>query len=167
MKLQVLGICVAAIAFSPVCSAEEKQQGRPDWAHFFREASAEGTIVVADERSDGGSTGIYDEPRARKRYSPASTFKIPHTLFALDAGVVRDEFQVFPWDGTKRGIETWNHDQNLRSAMRNSVVGFIRSSPGRLVKSVRVSTCEKLIMETPTLRELIRFGWKEISVFQR
>jgi beta-lactamase class D len=122
MKLQLLGICIVATAFSPICSAEEKQQERPDWAHFFKEASAVGTIVVADERADGGSTGIHDEARARRRYSPASTFKIPHTLFALDAGVVRDEFQVFPWDGTKRWLDTWNHDQNLRSAMRNSVV---------------------------------------------
>ena len=39
--------------------------------------------------------------RAGKRYSPTSTFKVPHTLFALDAGVVKDEFQVFPWDGVK------------------------------------------------------------------
>ena len=122
MKLQLLGICIVAAAFSPICSAEEKQQERPDWAHFFKEAGAVGTIVVADERADGGSTGIHDEARARRRYSPASTFKIPHTLFALDAGVVRDEFQVFPWDGTKRWLDTWNHDQNLRSAMRNSVL---------------------------------------------
>ena len=78
--------------------------------------------MVADERVDGGSTGVHDGARARKRYPPASTFKIPHALFALDAGVVRDEFQVFPWDGTKRWLDTWNHDQNLRSAMRNSVV---------------------------------------------
>jgi beta-lactamase class D OXA-2 len=35
------------------------------------------------------------------------------------------------------------------------------------VSSVRVSTCEKLIKETPILRELIRFGWKETSAFQR
>jgi beta-lactamase class D len=122
MKLQILGICIVTVAFSSICSAEEKQQERPDWAHFFKEASAEGTIVVADERTDGGSTGVYDEARARKRYSPASTFKIPHTLFALEAGVVRDEFQVFAWDGTKRWLETWNRDQTLRSAMRNSVV---------------------------------------------
>jgi beta-lactamase class D len=122
MKLQLLGICIVAAALSPVCSAEETQQERPDWAHFFKEAGVVGTIVVADERADGGSTGIHDEARARRRYSPASTFKIPHTLFALDAGVVRDEFQVFPWDGTKRWLDTWNHDQNLRSAMRNSVL---------------------------------------------
>lgn len=122
MKPAILGIWIVAVALAPLCPAEEKARERSEWSHFFKEAGVEGTIVVADERTDGASTGVYDEARARRRYSPASTFKIPHTLFALDAGVVRDEFQVFPWDGTKGWIEAWNRDQNLRSAMRNSVV---------------------------------------------
>jgi beta-lactamase class D OXA-2 len=121
MKLQLLCLCLATFAFSPIYLAEEKQQERPDWEHFFKEAGAEGTIVVADERT-GGATGSHDEARSRKRYPPASTFKIPHALFALDAGAVRDEFQIFKWDGTVRNIESWNHDQDLRSSMRNSVV---------------------------------------------
>ena len=40
----------------------------------------------------------YDVERAQKRFMPASTFKVP-ALFALDAGAVRDEFQVIRWDG--------------------------------------------------------------------
>ena len=122
MKRRLLGICIVATAFSPVCSAEKEQQERPEWARFFKEASAAGTIAVADERTDGEATGIYDEARSRKRYPPASTFKIPHALFALDAGAVRDEFQIFKWDGTVRNIESWNRDQDLRASMRNSVV---------------------------------------------
>ena len=65
---------------------------------------------------------MHDAKRAARRYSPASTFKIPHSLFALDAGVLRDEFQQIPWDGVKRSVEAWNKDQDLRSAMRNSTV---------------------------------------------
>ena len=122
MNLHVLGTCIAAFTVVPLCSAAEKQQVRPDWAHFFNDASVAGTIVVADVRTDGGATGVYDDARAGKRYPPASTFKIPHALFALDAGVVRDEFQIFKWDGKVRDIEPWNHDQDLRSSMRYSVV---------------------------------------------
>ena len=44
-----------------------------------------------------------------------------HTLFALDAGAARDEFQVFRWDGIKRSFAAHNQDQDLRS-MRNSTV---------------------------------------------
>jgi beta-lactamase class D len=95
---------------------------RPDWARFFTAGGVTGTIAVADERGGRDSNWVYDAARARMRFIPASTFKVPHALFALDAGAVRDEFQVFPWDSVSRAIRSWNRDQDLRSSMRNSVV---------------------------------------------
>jgi len=83
-----------------------------------------------DNRSGNDLAFVYDSQRASRRYSPASTFKIPHSLFALDAGILRDEFQLILWDGVKRSTEACNEEQNLRSAMRNSAVwvyeGFAR-----------------------------------------
>ena len=102
--------------------AAPTSQERADWSRFFTEAAAQGTIVVLDNRHGKEVAFVYDSERAGRRYSPASTFKIPHSLFALDAGILRDEFQVIPWDGIKRSTEAWNEDQNLRSAMRNSTV---------------------------------------------
>ncbi len=93
---------------------------RSDWKKFFDSEGVKGTMIIADERT--GITSVYDPERARQRFLPASTFKIPHALFALDAGIVRDEFQIFKWDGTKRDIQSWNSDQTLRSSMRNSTV---------------------------------------------
>lgn len=98
------------------------RQERPDWARFFDDAEAQGTIVVLDQRGGAQHLWVYDQERADRAYSPASTFKIPHSLFALDAGVVRDEFQVFEWDGVERDFAPHNQDQTLRSAMRNSTV---------------------------------------------
>ncbi|WP_432727528.1 class D beta-lactamase [Variovorax sp. W6] len=95
---------------------------RAEWSRYFIEAAVQGTIVVTDARRGRESTFVHDAGRAARRYSPASTFKIPHSLFALDAGVLRDEFQLIPWDGVKRSPEAWNSDQDLRSAMRNSTV---------------------------------------------
>jgi beta-lactamase class D len=94
----------------------------PDWAAHFDEFSAVGTIVILDQRDGADTTLVHNEERAAVRFSPASTFKIPHALFALDAGIIRDEFQVIPWDGEFRGIASWNSDQDLRSSMRNSTV---------------------------------------------
>ena len=65
---------------------------------------------------------VFNHERAKKRFSPASTFKIPHAVFALDAGVINDEFETIKWDGTERSYPAWNRDQNLRSSMRHSVV---------------------------------------------
>jgi beta-lactamase class D len=128
MMLRVLFLCWSLLP-AVASGAEETWTARPDWAAFFEQAGARGTIAVVDERD--GRQWVHDEVRAQTRYIPASTFKIPHALFALDAGLVRDEFQVFRWDGVERDIAAWNRDQDLRSSMRNSVVwvyqGFARA----------------------------------------
>lgn len=118
MNLRILVVCLAlapTVSFSAATWEE-----RAEWAHFFADARVDGTIAIVDERTP--SQWVYGRERAGTRYIPASTFKIPHTLFALDAGVVRDEFQVFRWDGVRRDIPSWNRDQDLRESMRNSVV---------------------------------------------
>lgn len=124
---------LTAIAFSMLAVASYAADPitiRSDWSKHFREFKATGAIIVRDERANAKHTSVYDLDRVNRRYSPASSFKIPHALFALEAGLVKDEFQVFRWDGTKRNIDAWNADQDLRSSMRGSVVwvyqGFAR-----------------------------------------
>ena len=126
MRFRIVVLLLSILACIPPCFAQDEVQERPDWGTYFREFDAAGTIVVADERVNVRSTSVYDGNRARERYSPASTFKIPHTLFALDAGAVRDEFQVFRWDGVVHSFAAHNQDQDLRSAMRNSAVWVYR-----------------------------------------
>lgn len=92
---------------------------------IFSDAGAKGTLVIRDLRPNGTSL-VYDESRANKRYMPASTFKIAHALIALDTGIVKDEFQIFAWDGKKRAIKSWNQDQDLRSSMRVSALWLYR-----------------------------------------
>jgi beta-lactamase class D len=54
---------------------------------------------------------------------PASTFKVPNSLIALETGVVEHpDKDVFKWDGVKRGIEAWNQDHTMRSAIASSAV---------------------------------------------
>src|SRR5207302_1318723 len=54
---------------------------------------------------------------------PASTFKIPNSVIALETGVVGDpDKDVFKWDGVVRSIEGWNRDHTLRSAIAASAV---------------------------------------------
>ena len=60
------------------------------------------------------------------RLSPASTFKIPHALAALDAGVVSGPNHTFKWDGVPRAYESWRRDHTLASAMHNSVLWYFQ-----------------------------------------
>ena len=60
------------------------------------------------------------------RVSPQSTFKIPHALAALDAGVLPDADTVLKYDGREVDFASWRHDHSLASAMRYSVVWFFQ-----------------------------------------
>lgn len=116
---------IAAISsYASSNAVELPRQERPDWQQYFLAQQVSGTIVVADLRQP--QLLVYNAERAVKRFSPASTYKIPHTLMALDAGIVRSPDHVFPWDGTEHSFKLHNQDQTLSSAMRYSAVWVYR-----------------------------------------
>jgi beta-lactamase class D len=53
-------------------------------------------------------------------YIPASTFKIPNSLIALEESIIKDTLQIINWDGHEWPIKTWNQDQTLKTAMKYS-----------------------------------------------
>lgn len=122
-RLCLLFLLCFSIA-SVFASSENLKHGeeQSNWQQHFAKYNANGSIVIVDGRALPAKTFVFNNSRASERFSPASTYKIPHTLFLLDAGAIKDEFQVFPWDGIKRGYEPHNQDQNLRSAMRYSAL---------------------------------------------
>ena len=88
----------------------------------MKEAEISGVLTVYDTRFDKEDLVTSDLERCQKRFSPASTYKIPHALFALDAGVVNCVEQTFVWDGKKRFHLPWNQDHTLKSAIQHSTV---------------------------------------------
>lgn len=83
----------------------------------------DGAIAIYDLNND--ILLQYRPARCIQQYIPASTFKIPHSLIALETGVIKDEEQVFfRWDGTKYPISSWENDHNLATAFQHSVVPF-------------------------------------------
>ena len=122
MKKIKLLFAVAMLAMTHLAGATPVAQEKPEWAGFFEQAPAVGTMLVLDARGGVEQLGVHNVQRAGQRYSPASTFKIPHALLALQAGVVKDEFEVIAWDGVDRGNAAWNKHQDLRASMRYSTV---------------------------------------------
>lgn len=122
MQRRTLLISALSTGLLPHAHATPTERERADWAHLFKQAEATGCLVVLDARDGGEALHVVNRERAERRYTPASTFKVPHSLFALDAGLLRDEFQVIKWDGVQRRVPAWNADQDLRSAMRHSAL---------------------------------------------
>lgn len=64
--------------------------------------------------------------------SPASTFKIPHALVALETGVVTTD-TIEKWDGTRHPEQpSWDRDHTVLSAMRPSVLWFFQRIAPRI-----------------------------------
>jgi beta-lactamase class D/2-keto-3-deoxy-L-rhamnonate aldolase RhmA len=68
-----------------------------------------------------GPETVFGGDDCRQRTLPASTFKIPHALVALQTKVVTDK-TVIKWDGTKKDLPAWERDHTLESAIKMSVV---------------------------------------------
>jgi beta-lactamase class D len=68
---------------------------------------------------------VSDPSECAHATAPASTFKIPHALIALQAGVVTPQY-VFRWDGTPLANESWQRDHTLASAIQWSVLPFFQ-----------------------------------------
>lgn len=68
----------------------------------------------------------------RSRVTPASTFKVPHALAALDAGVLSGPDDVLVFDGSGPWPESSRRDHTLASAVRHSVVWYFQSLATKL-----------------------------------
>lgn len=77
---------------------------------------------------DRGEPAVAGEQPCDERTVPASTFKVPHALIALDTGVVSDPEATVAWDGRKRWLDAWNRDHSLRTAIYHSVVWFFQGT---------------------------------------
>ncbi|TJZ79189.1 class D beta-lactamase [Chitiniphilus eburneus] len=106
----------AVLALSPLSRAAEPLA----LASLFQRFGVTGTFVLYDAQAD--TLRIYNPERAARRIVPASTFKIPNSLIALETGVVRDLEQVLPYGGKPQRLKQWEQDLNLRDAIRVSSV---------------------------------------------
>lgn len=92
---------------------------------LYDSAGVTGSILI---QSLNGKTEYSNNLRSvDEPYVPASTFKIPHTLIALEEGVINDQFEVIAWDGVKREYAPWNNDQTLATAFAHSCVWCYQS----------------------------------------
>jgi beta-lactamase class D len=117
-SLAVAGTLAAGRAFG---AGEPPVTVKADLTKIFSDANTEGTMAVLD--ANANTLTLTDETRTRSAILPASTFKIPNSLIALETGVIADaDVEVIKWDGVDHGIPEWNQDHTLRSAIKFSVV---------------------------------------------
>jgi beta-lactamase class D len=107
---------------------------------IFKKYDIEGTFVLSSLKN---INFIYNEKRVKQRFIPASTFKIPHTLIALEEKVV-DTNTIIKWDGKKRFYEPWNKNQTLQSAIKYSCVWCFQTFAQKIDNNTYLKYLEKI-----------------------
>ncbi len=112
----------------PVYSQSELNvEQQADFQKHFESLCVKGSIMIYDQNQDL----FYQHNRDRNDtpFLPASTYKFPNSLIALETGVIKNDVDVLTWDGIERGfagspLEQWNQDLNMRLAFKYSAVWF-------------------------------------------
>lgn len=94
-----------------------------DLSSYFE--GCQGSFVLYDTSSD--SWQIYNEPLARQRISPDSTYKIFSALAALEMQYIQPDSSNLSWDGQVWPFAEWNQDQTLTTALQNSVNWYFQT----------------------------------------
>jgi beta-lactamase class D len=108
------------VLFTSLSASASDVVARPEWQKAFDAKGVRGTFVLFEPAKDRYL--VVNEARARQRFLPASTFKIPNALIGLEVGSITDENEVFHWDGKPKPRAAWERDHTLDSGMRESVV---------------------------------------------
>ncbi len=97
----------------------------PELAKEFEADRVTGTIALYDTQD--GVLGCSDIDKCREAVSPASTFKIPNSMIALESGVVEGPDTLLPWDHQQYTNDNWNQDLKFRDAFRVSCLPCYRA----------------------------------------
>ena len=84
-----------------------------------------GSFVLYDQATD--KWNIYNIDNASTRIPPNSTYKIYDALLGLESGIITPEHSTFTWNGEPCPFDSWESDQDLTSAMHNSVNWYFQA----------------------------------------
>lgn len=103
-----------------ITTINEQKTIFPAFDSILATAQLDGSILLYDLAGNHYYSNDFDW--AEKGRLPASTFKIPNSIIALETGVVESDSSIFKWDGTPRRLKNWEQDLTLKQAFHFSCV---------------------------------------------
>ena len=133
-------VLVSCLLTVPALAAEVEE--RPELAKLLKDAGVTGVVAMLDPQS--GTITVSDRALAARQSLPASTFKVPAALIALDTGVVKDaQGAVFKQDWPTSSIKACNADQTLATALARSCVPVF-AKIGRMIGDEKLTSALKV-----------------------
>jgi beta-lactamase class D len=119
-------ILLSLIAFSNgnaqsrIKNKKTREVVKPEFAKILDSLKVTGAILIYDSKNETYYSN--DFAWAKMGIIPASTFKIPNSIIALETGVIQNDSVVFKWNGEKRKFKKWEEDLTFKKAFQVSCV---------------------------------------------
>ncbi len=130
-------VIIFSMLISSVCFADICKTTKPIHAESY--AAEIGTRKVTFLAVDYKNNHCWaiNESGLAQRHGPWSSFKIPHTLIALETGAVQSVDERFEWDQKKYPAksfwpETWKQSHTLATAFKHSAVWYYQALVPRI-----------------------------------
>jgi beta-lactamase class D len=97
-----------------------KEIEKSEFGSILDSLKVKGAILIYDVKNK-----IYysnDFSWAKTGIIPASTFKIPNSIIALETGIVESDSTMFMWNGEKRRFKKWEENLTFKKAFQVSCV---------------------------------------------
>ena len=124
---------------------ENKKVIQPEFQNILNAKNVKGSVLIYDFKKETYYSNDFDW--ATIGFLPASTFKIPNSIIALELGVVKNDSTLFTWNGEKRDYKVWEQDLVLKQAFHYSCVPCYQE----IARAVGVNKMK-------TLLEKLQFG---------
>lgn len=132
INLLCLSLFLPALSVAEVCRTIEPI----DTGSYVTDIGTRKVIFVAVDFKEKNCR-VINKQGLTQRYGPYSSFKIPHTLIALETGAVKSIDERIKWDQVKHPAKsfwpaTWKQSHTLASAFKHSVVWYYQELVPRI-----------------------------------
>ena len=121
--------------------------GQVSFGHIYDNLGVKGSSTIYDYKNKKWI--LTDAKDSEIPTLPASTFKIPHSLILLEYRAIKDENEIYRWDGEQKShfgfpFKIWEQDTDLKTAYRNSTIWFFVKASQRLTRKKYKNLLKKI-----------------------
>jgi len=137
---------------------------------YIDSADVIGSILIYDLKKNRYFSNDFEW--AKKGNLPASTFKIPNSIIALETGVIKNDSTVFKWKGDERRLKVWEQDLTFKEAFHFSCVPCYQEvaqniGANRMNEYLDILNYGKMNVDSTTIDNFWLEGESKINQYQQ
>ena len=172
-KIIILLNIIILVNFTANCQTKKlntKEVVKTEFGNILDSLEVNGSILIYDVKNK-----IYysnDFSWAKTGVIPASTFKIPNSIIALETGIIKNDSAIFKWNGEKRRFKRWEEDLTFKKAFQVSCVPCYQEiarkvGVKRMKKYLRKLDYKGMVFDTLTIDNFWLEGKSKFSQMQQ